>query len=122
MWLPSIAVGALTMSTLSMAACRRDMQDQPRYKPLAATDFFGDGRSARPLVEGTVAREDLRIDTALFTGKVGDTDVDTFPFPITRASMRSKSMSVRSSDNSSPIRIALPSNVSTRARNRTPGR
>ena len=87
MWLPSIAVGALAMSTLSMAACRRDMQDQPRYKPLAATDFFGDGRSARQLVEGTVAREDLRIDTALFTGEVGDTDVDTFPFPITRADL-----------------------------------
>ena len=46
------------------------MHDQPRYKPLAATDFFGDGRSARPAVEGTVARGHLRIDKARYTGKV----------------------------------------------------
>jgi mono/diheme cytochrome c family protein len=70
---------------LLLAGCRRDMQDQPRYKPLAATDFFGDGRSARPLVEDTVARGHLRIDQALYTGKVNGVDVDTFPFPITRA-------------------------------------
>jgi mono/diheme cytochrome c family protein len=61
------------------------MHDQPRYKPLAATDFFGDGRSARPAVEGTVPRGYLRIDTARYTGKAGDADVDTFPFAIARA-------------------------------------
>ncbi len=63
------------------------MHDQPRYKPLAATDFFGDGRSARPEVEGTVARGHLRIDSARYMGKVGDQEVDTFPFPITRADL-----------------------------------
>lgn len=78
----SISLAALA---LLLTACRQDMQDQPRYKPLAATDFFGDGRSARPLVEDTVARGHLRLDDALYTGKSGDTDVDTFPFPITRA-------------------------------------
>ena len=46
------------------------MHNQPRYKPLAGTDFFGDGRSARPEVEGTVARGHLRIDSARYTGKV----------------------------------------------------
>jgi mono/diheme cytochrome c family protein len=61
------------------------MHDQPRYKPLAATDFFGDGRSARPEVEGTVPRGYLRIDEARYTGKSGETYVDVFPFPITRA-------------------------------------
>ena len=61
------------------------MHDQPRYKPLAGTDFFGDGRSARPAVEGTVARGYLRIDSARYTGKIGDQEVDVFPFPITRA-------------------------------------
>jgi mono/diheme cytochrome c family protein len=60
------------------------MHDQPRYKPFAATDFFGDRRSERPAIEGTVARGHLRIDTARYTGKAGDTEVDTFPFPITR--------------------------------------
>jgi len=67
-----------------LAACRQDMHNQPRYKPLAGTEFFGDGRSARPEIEGTVARGHLRIDTARFTGKVNGQDVDTFPFQITR--------------------------------------
>ncbi len=64
-------------------ACRQDMQDQPRYKPLHESDFFADRRSARPQVEGTVAREHLRIDAARYIGKVGDNDVTAFPFPIT---------------------------------------
>jgi mono/diheme cytochrome c family protein len=29
------------------------MQDQPKYKPLAASRFFSDGKSARQLVKGT---------------------------------------------------------------------
>jgi mono/diheme cytochrome c family protein len=60
------------------------MHDQPRYKPLAATDFFGDGRSARPAIEDTVARGHLRLDRARFTGKVKNADVEGFPFPITK--------------------------------------
>jgi mono/diheme cytochrome c family protein len=73
---------------LALAGCRQDMQDQPRYKPLAATDFFGDGRSARPEVEGTVARGHLHIDKARYTGKKEDgADIDEFPFPITQADL-----------------------------------
>lgn len=75
----------LLLTFMVLAGCRQDMQDQPRYKPLAATDFFGDGRSARPLPAGTVARGDLRIDKVRYTGKDGSTEVDYFPFPITRA-------------------------------------
>lgn len=63
------------------------MHDQPRYKPLAGTGFFGDGRSARPPVEGTVARGYLRIDGARYTGKVDGKDVEAFPFQITRADL-----------------------------------
>ncbi len=70
-----------------LAGCRQDMQDQPRYKPLAGTDFFGDGRSARPQIEGTVARGFLRIDQARYDGRIEGKDVDTFPFPITRADL-----------------------------------
>ncbi len=66
-------------------ACRQDMHDQPRYKPYRGTDFFGDDRSARPLVEDTVARGQLRDDPRLFTGKEGGQPVDAFPFPVTRA-------------------------------------
>jgi hypothetical protein len=84
MWSRSIFPAVLA---IFMASCRQDMQDQPRYKPLAATDFFGDGRSARPQVDDTVARGRLRLDEALYTGKSGDADVDVFPFPITRADL-----------------------------------
>jgi mono/diheme cytochrome c family protein len=79
--------GAFACAT-AMVACRQDMHDQPRYKPLAATEFFGDGRSARPAIEGTVARGHLHIDKARYTGKKEDgTDVDEFPFPLTPADL-----------------------------------
>jgi mono/diheme cytochrome c family protein len=77
----------LGAGVILLTACRQDMHNQPRYKPLAGTDFFGDGRSARPAVEGTVARGHLRIDQALYTGKVNNEDVDYFPFSITRADL-----------------------------------
>jgi mono/diheme cytochrome c family protein len=44
---------AITL-VLFAVACRQDMQDQPKYKPLAPSRFFSDGKSARQLVEGTV--------------------------------------------------------------------
>jgi len=40
----------LLAGSMVMIGCRQDMHNQPRYKPLAGTDFFGDGRSARPVV------------------------------------------------------------------------
>ena len=55
----------------SVAGCRQDMHNQPKYRPLRGTAFFADGSSARPLVEGTVARGTLQEDEAFFTGKSG---------------------------------------------------
>jgi mono/diheme cytochrome c family protein len=63
------------------------MHVQPKYKPLAQSDFFGDGRAARPMVAGTVARGQLRLDDHLYTGKVDGKLVTAFPFPITRADL-----------------------------------
>jgi mono/diheme cytochrome c family protein len=68
--------------TLATLACRQDMHDQPRYKPLAKSTFFGDGRSARPRVPGTVARGHLPGDPALETGKAGTAFVAAVPVPI----------------------------------------
>ena len=65
------------------AACRRDMQDQPRYRTFRASAFFADGRSARPHVPGTIARGHLEEDDHLYRGRIGDQPADTFPFPIT---------------------------------------
>jgi len=61
------------------------MHDQPKYIPLRPSDFFGDGRSERPLIDDTVARGHLNDDTAFYTGKTPDgKDVESFPFPVTR--------------------------------------
>lgn len=80
----SYAIPACIAALLGLTACRQDMQDQPKYKPLAESDFFSDHRSARPQVEGTVARGHLRIDKARYEGRVGNSDVDYFPIPIAR--------------------------------------
>ena len=45
---------------LLLAGCRLDMHVQPKYLPYDPTDFFGDGRSERHPVPGTVARGQLR--------------------------------------------------------------
>ena len=66
------------------SACRLDMQVQPRVNPLAKSDFFPDQRSARPPVEGTVARGQLHEDAYFYTGKIGNTPGDYMPFPVTR--------------------------------------
>lgn len=58
------------------------MHDQPRYKPLAPSLLFADGRSARPLVEGTIAQGALREDDQLYTGKVDGKLASTLPMPL----------------------------------------
>jgi hypothetical protein len=81
------AIWICLLAAVFLCGCRQDMHDQPRYKPLAATDFFGDRRSARPDVPGTVARGELRIDTVRYTGKANGEDALDFPFPIGRADL-----------------------------------
>jgi hypothetical protein len=66
------------------SACRLDMHVQPRQNPLSRSDFFADQRSARPPVEGTVARGQLHEDAYFYTGKVGGNPGDTMPFPVNR--------------------------------------
>jgi mono/diheme cytochrome c family protein len=57
-----IALRAFALvALLVLCGCERtmrDMYDQPRYKPLAASLLWPDGRSSRPAVEGTVARSE----------------------------------------------------------------
>jgi mono/diheme cytochrome c family protein len=72
---------------LLAAGCRQDMHDQPKFKPYAKSDFFADQRSARPLVDGTIARGELREDPVLYTGKAAGKPVDAFPFPVSAAVM-----------------------------------
>ena len=72
------------LAVLALAGCRQDMHDQPRFKPLAMSDFYADLRSARPPVEGAVARGQLREDAYFYTGKIGNNPGDYLPFPATR--------------------------------------
>lgn len=55
---------------LSGAACRRDMQDQPRYESYER-DVTSTRTSSRAPVEGTVPRGFLREDVQFYTGKSG---------------------------------------------------
>src|SRR5260370_42568956 len=58
----------LTLTLLVLAGCRQQMAHQPAYRPLEPSPFFADERSARPLVEGTVPRGELRLGP-YFTGR-----------------------------------------------------
>lgn len=77
----------LAFVALLLAGCRLDMHVQPKYLPYAGTDFFGDGRSERQPVPGTVARGHLELDELFYTGKENGVESDRFPFPITRADL-----------------------------------
>jgi mono/diheme cytochrome c family protein len=69
-----------------VAGCDRlDMYDQPRYKPLAASDFFSDGLAARQPVEGTIPRGGLRDDEPFYFGKEEGTLVHQIPEAAFRA-------------------------------------
>jgi len=99
----------------ALAGCQQQMAEQPRYRPLQASSFFEDKRSARTPVAGTVARGQLQTDIHLYQGRrpleprdaaeiagyvagwSGDSwsalgrqirwspHADTFPFPVTSA-------------------------------------
>ena len=60
-----VAAGCLLLT----AACRRDMQVQPKYIAYRESTFFRDRTSSRPPVAGTVPRGYLRDDTVLYSGK-----------------------------------------------------
>ena len=72
----------VVLIVMATSACRLDMHVQPRFNPLAKNDFFADQRSARPLVEGTVARGELRADAYFYTGKIDNNPGDYFPFAV----------------------------------------
>jgi hypothetical protein len=77
-----LSMGALAAIAL-LAGCRQDMHDQPKLIPQRGTDFFADGRSARPQVEHTVARDQLHEDQYFYTGLVNGKEQDALPFPAT---------------------------------------
>jgi cytochrome c553 len=79
-----INVGLGLVILVMLAACRRDMFQQPRGKPLGESDFFPDGAASRPIPPHTVARGFLDEDEAFYTGMIGTNLLTEFPFPVTR--------------------------------------
>jgi len=80
----AVSFAALLLLLALTSACRLDMHVQPRQNPLSYSDFYSDHRSARPPVEGTVARGELHEDAYFYTGKIGDSPGNVMPFAVTK--------------------------------------
>src|SRR5437588_4974557 len=76
-----LRIGALaSVFLLTGCSLKQDMAQQPKNRPLSPSDFFTDGRSARPLVENTVARGSVQEDEMAVPK-----DSNTFPLPMNQA-------------------------------------
>jgi len=81
----------LGLVLLSLTGCRSEMYEQPRFEPLEPSSFFADGSSARPLVAGTVPRDDPRgappdgvPDEVFYTGWSHGKLAESVPFSVDR--------------------------------------
>jgi len=72
-------VVTIACSVLLLTACRRDMQNRPKYKPLGESKFLADGRDSRPLPQGVIARNELDEDDAFHTGDQNGKFVENIP-------------------------------------------
>lgn len=76
------AVGAALC--LLLVACHQDMYNQPKATTYRPSQFFADGRSARPPVPNTVAVGQFQTDPHFFTGRTADGEyANDLPFPVT---------------------------------------
>jgi len=73
----ALACGCL-LSICGCGTLRQDMANQPKHDPLSPASFFPDDRSARPILDNTVARG-LVAEDPLYTPK----DSNVFPLPLT---------------------------------------
>ncbi len=79
----------LALAPLGIAGCHTDMWVQPKiHEPYQESTFYADGSTARPLIPGTVARGNLRLDDAFFTGYKDGKMVSEFPLPVTEELIR----------------------------------
>lgn len=73
---------ALVLTVALLAGCEQKMGDQPSYRPLEESSFFGDSSSAQPLPTGVVPRE-AELDEQLTTGAIDGQVATTIPFAVT---------------------------------------
>ena len=90
--LPAAGLGAsrrllvlgVLLAGATASACRQDMHDAPRFTALQQNPFYADQRSSRPLIDGTVARGQLRDNDAFYTGMTApNTPVALIPMAVT---------------------------------------
>ena len=62
-----LLLAACAWASLS-SGCRQKMADQPYYRPYEPSDFFADGRSARPLERGVIHRAQYLETDPIATG------------------------------------------------------
>lgn len=80
-----LGAAAAVLGLIALTGCRQDMHNQPKFYPQRSTSFFADGRSVRPQVENTVARNQLHADTYFYTGIVNGKEGDGMPLPVSQA-------------------------------------
>jgi mono/diheme cytochrome c family protein len=78
-----VKIGVILAFSLICGACRPDMANQPRAKPLSSSEFFADGSSARQLPRHTVPYQELHENAALYTGLTDGTYVTQLPLKLT---------------------------------------
>jgi mono/diheme cytochrome c family protein len=74
----------IALALLALTACRPDMMNQPKAKPLSESDFFTNGTNARQPPAHTVPWGDTREDTAFYTGQTNGIYVTQLPVKLTR--------------------------------------
>jgi mono/diheme cytochrome c family protein len=67
----------------TLVACRRDMANQPKAKPMSESEFFADGTNARPLPAHVVPRGAANRDEAVETGLINDVYATQLPVKLT---------------------------------------
>jgi hypothetical protein len=78
-----ILLSILLVGMLAPMGCKRDdMADQPRYDPLEPSQFFADGKSARPMVPGTVPRNRDLPSQARFQAEASGQEMTAFPIEV----------------------------------------
>ena len=67
---------------LVSVGCRRDMQTQPKYMPLSLSQFYPDGRAARPTPVGAIAVDEIDDSSPEITGAANGSFLTTIPMPV----------------------------------------
>src|SRR5207248_5153153 len=73
----------VVLAALGLAACRPDMANQPKAKPLSESDFFSNQANARPIPPHTVERGDARENAVFYSGLTNGTYITQLPVKLT---------------------------------------